>query len=219
MNKDKILYERALITCVVMLFVCIILKLFGVQWFNLNTSIPLLNKIDEIVMNNEVLSFIYSFVSLFINGYLICIIATKESNLKRGYLILALLCTISIIEKTFIKIDLLSMIIDYVGLFLVCYCSDKTSFKEYTLDIILSLVYQIISIFIRNVGYSVSFRGMIIGILMNIDYYIFLIITYLYLKKGDYTLCSIFRVSFSSLRTKLWKKPTQSSRTCSDKEK
>lgn len=217
MNKEKLLYERALITCVVMLFVCIVLKIFGVEWFNLDTSIPLMNKIDEIVMNSVPLSFAYSFISLFINGYLICLIATKETNLKKGYLILIGLCVISILEKTFVKIDLLSMSIDYIGLFAVCYYTNRTSLKEYSIDIILSLVYQIISIFIRNVGYGVSFRGITIGILMNIDYYILLIITYLYLKKGDYTLCSMFRASFSSLRTRLWKKHSQSSNPCSDK--
>lgn len=36
MDKREKLYERALATCVVMLIACIILKLFGVQWFDCN---------------------------------------------------------------------------------------------------------------------------------------------------------------------------------------
>jgi hypothetical protein len=40
--KNKILYERSLRTCIIMLAVCIVFKLFGVKWFDLNTSIPIL---------------------------------------------------------------------------------------------------------------------------------------------------------------------------------
>jgi hypothetical protein len=43
--KNKILYERSLRTCIIMLVVCIVFKLFGAEWFDLNTSIPILQKI------------------------------------------------------------------------------------------------------------------------------------------------------------------------------
>lgn len=47
---------------------------------------------------------------------------------------------------------------------------------------------------------------MIEGTLFNLDYYILLLITYLYLNKGGYTLCGETHHYFSFLVTKLWKK-------------
>ena len=37
-DKTKLLHERALLTCIIMLFLCIILKLFGIPWFDILTA-------------------------------------------------------------------------------------------------------------------------------------------------------------------------------------
>ena len=218
MNKEKLLYERALITCVVMLFVCIVLKIFGVEWFNLDTSIPLLNKIDEIVMNSVPLSFAYSFISVFINTALVLLTTIKRYD-KKFIVPSVLFVIISMCVKMFISIDYISLFTDTFGMLTLCIYLDKNLciVKEYLLVFIINMIYQIASLFIRNLNYQIAFRGMIIGILMNVDYYLMLIITYLYLKKGDKTLCGIFLHFGSSLRTKLWKKHSQSSNPCSDK--
>lgn len=219
MNKDKILYERALITCVVMLFVCIILKLFGVQWFNLDASIPLLNKIDEIVMNNSILSFIYSFLLVFTNTILVCMITIKKCS-KRLVFLISLFVFVIIPIKTFIRINELSFLLDTLCPLIICISCDKNaSITEYIIVFLLNIFYQRVSLFIRDSDLGISIYSVTTAVLLNLDYYIMLMVTYLYLKKGDSTLCSIFLAFGSSLRTKLWKKPTQSSRTCSDKEK
>lgn len=49
--KNKILYKRSLRTCIIMLVICIVFKLFGVEWFDLNTSIPILQKLDKIIID------------------------------------------------------------------------------------------------------------------------------------------------------------------------
>ncbi len=100
-DKSKILYERALVTCIIMLFVCIILKLFGVQWFDLNTDIPILHEIDNVVMNSVPLSFLYSFILTMINGYLICCVSNKST--KVNLLLLSVVSTISILLSFFFK--------------------------------------------------------------------------------------------------------------------
>lgn len=218
--KSKLLYERALITCVLMLIVSIILKLFGVPWFNLDTSIPILNKIDDIVMNSDVLSFVYSFISLFINGYLVGIITTKISNVTKYIVPLTVVCFTSIWLKTYIGNDILSFSFDTLGLLSVCIfvTNLNVSLKEYVLVFLLNIFYQIISAFIKALSINISYNPLMIGVLMNIDYYIMLVITYLYLKKGDTNLCLEFRRFGSSLANLLWKKPTQNSNQCSSKE-
>lgn len=214
MNKEKLLYERALITCVVMLFVCIVLKTFGVEWFNLDTGIPLLNKIDEIVMNSVLLSFLYNLLFVSINNFLLLgVISVDEPKTVALWTLKFIpLNALFILLKSFVFNN---FIIDILILFIMTTII-KSEYKNLIITIVLSVVYQLISLLIRNVslGYFYSFC---LGFLLNIDYYIMLSITYLYLKKGDFDLCSVFRVISSSLRTKLWKKHSQSSNPCSDK--
>lgn len=214
-DKSKILYERALITCIIMLFICIIFKLFGFSYFNLNTDIPILKEIDNVVMNSISLSFLYSWIFMFLNFYLVTIIYTKKhsgSTLFISTLICSLICLIA----KYIMIDTNSyilFIIDISCLFDNCYINtdelSKDNIKEFLLIILLNFVYQCISLSIKNVNFNVLYKGLIVSVLLNLDYYIMLIITYLYLKKGDISLCSIFHQSFSSLLKEHLKKRSE----------
>lgn len=213
MNKEKLLYERALITCVVMLFVCIVLKIFGAEWFNLDTSIPLLNKIDEIVMNSEVLSFLYSLFFKYINAYLVCCICLKKTKFRSMPLIP--LCIISMILSRYCTNSIVILVYDTLFVYAVCF--KEVKIIEYILVVFLNIFYQMTSLFIRDINIQCSYYGPTSSLLLMIDYYIMLIITYLYFKKGEKTICGIVRAFGSSLRTKLWKKHSQSSNPCSDK--
>lgn len=221
--KSKLLYERALITCVLMLIVSIILKLFGVPWFNLDTSIPILNQIDEVVMNNYVLCMIYSSFLLTINIYMIVII-TLNVGIKDSWKIVKYIfifnmfyvCVkVYIPENIRILVDILYPIIYVIilnrGMTVRC-------FKRYITVLVLNLLYQYVSIFIRDISVHQGNYGFITSLLLMLDYYIMLVITYIYQMKGGLETCQTFRAYFSSLVTKLWRKPTQNSNQCSSKE-
>lgn len=203
--KSNKLYERALITCIIMLFICILFKLFGFNYFNLNTDIPILKEIDNVVMNSETLSFIYSFIFKFINGYLICCIARKET--KFNMMTLGPICIISMTLSRYCQNDIIILVYDIFTLYIVCF--NKCEFKEYSLVMILNTIYQLTSLFIRDLGVQLSYHGLINSILLNLDYYIMLVITYLYLVKGGNTICGIVQVSYSSLANLLWKKRSE----------
>lgn len=219
MNKKEKLYERALATCVVMLIICVVLKLFGVQWFNLDTGIPLLNAIDRVVMESNLLSFVYSFVLLFINGYLMCLIVTKDGSLKRYVLPLSLLIIFTYLIKMVIKIDALSIVSDILGLYFVekTVCSNKPIIKDHILMILLASIYQLLSLYVRDIN-GIIYYDVVSGSILMLDYYIALVITYLYIKKGDSSLWELFHHSYSSLASQLWKKHSQNSKQCFDKE-
>ena len=203
MNKEKLLYERALITCVVMLFVCIVLKIFSVEWFNLDTGIPMLNKINEIVMNSEALSFLYSYVLLYING-LLMIMCSIGRLIRKTKILYTVFIAVSVVFGNFVYMP----IIDIFMLFIISMIEEpkKDTTFNFIAICVLNILYQWISIYIRNVGFEVYNYSLVVSFLLNLDYYIMLVITYLYLKKGDLSVCSISRRSFSSLRTKLWKR-------------
>lgn len=76
--KSKLLYERALITCVLMLIVSIILKLFGVPWFNLDTSIPIVNDINHVIANNILLGALCNLFFKSINAILMSMILIRD---------------------------------------------------------------------------------------------------------------------------------------------
>ena len=205
-DKSKILYERALITCLIMLFICIIFKLFGFNYFNLNTDIPILKEIDNVVMNSVPLSFLYSWIFMFLNFYLVTIIYAKRH--KDGLLIHSTLCwSLACLSLKYIMArsnTYILFLIDIICLFMSCYMStdrklNKDDTKEFLLIVLVNFVYQYISLFIKSVGCNVGYYDLVNGILMNLDYYILLTLTYLYLKKGEFNLCQIFHQSFSSL--------------------
>lgn len=216
--KERLLYKRALITCVIMFFCSIILKLFGASWFDLNTDVPILMKIDEIVMNNYLLSVLYSWIFMFINFYLVTIICVKKHSGKElivNTMVLSFIC-LGLKYCFMDKFTYILFLIDILFLFINCRIStDDFDLKEFLLVLLLNFLYQFFSLFIRSLGYQVSYYGLVNSVLLNLDYYIALIITYLYLMKGDETLWSIFHQSFSSLQKVLLKKRSEK---CLNKE-
>lgn len=200
-DKSKIFYERALKTCVLMLSLCIALKLLGTSYFNLNMDIPMLHEIDNIVMNSTYLSFLYSFTFRSINAYFIYIITTKDTRPCLGLFIVVLL---SMLIRLYVHSDCIRIVIDFNILLIPCL--GKAKIKEYYLVMGLNLIYQFLSLFIRNLGYQSCNYGLVASVLLNLDYYIMLVITYLYIMKGGHSLCGIVQVFYSSLAKRLWKK-------------
>lgn len=200
--KNKILYERSLRTCIIMLVVCIVFKLFGVEWFDLNTSVPILQKLDKIIMNNYILSFLYSLIFLSINNFFILGVATKTkpTDMVIWSLKFIPLNILLIFSKYYIN----NPLIDFVLLLLMSYIIDNKSIKRIICYNLLNIVYQLVSIFIKNVG-MIELTGVVTTTLLMIDYYIMLAITYLFQLLGGKDLW-YSQVISSSLVTKLWKK-------------
>lgn len=200
--KNKILYERSLRTCIIMLVVCIVFKTVGVGWFDLNTSIPILQKLDKIISDNLILSFLYSLIFLSIDNFFILGVATKTkpTDMVIWSLKFIPLNILLIFSKYYIN----NPLIDFVLLLLMSYIIDNKSIKRIICYNLLNIVYQLISIFIKNVG-MIELAGIVTTTLLMIDYYIMLAITYLFQLLGGKDLW-YSQVISSSLVTKLWKK-------------
>ena len=208
--KNKILYERSLRTCIIMLVVCIVFKLFGAEWFNLNTNIPILQKLDKIIRNDIVFSLLYSWVFTFINFYLFVIICTKKLTklvlIECLYTSLLLVTTKYLLEYCFGYTTVIGL--DLGVLWGTCYIVNdyENQWGEFILTALINFVYQLISLSIKDIGYGVGDYTVVESLLFNLDYYIMLVITYLYLKEGGKSLCQLFHQSFSYLKEKLLKK-------------
>ena len=165
--KSNKLYERALITCIIMLFICILFKLFGFNYFNLNTDIPILKEIDNVVMNRAPLSFLYSFILTSISVYVICSIILKDK--KPNIIMMVITVFVSILYTSYLN-SFYTLLMDTLSILLICFVSDrKLRFNRYIIVIILNVVYQLLSLFIRNVNISVSYHGLVTTVLLNLD--------------------------------------------------
>lgn len=202
--KNKILYERSLRTCIIMLVVCIVFKLFGAEWFDLNTSIPILQKLDKIISDNLILSFVFTLIFKVFNGVLIYSLMSKDIKLVLHHIHWIIIATVVSMLLCYMGID--NLLFDVIALYTVGKTVLGTDDLEMGAVILVDTVYQIISLFIRSLSIGFVYYGFIENILLLLDYYILLIITYLYLYKGGYTLCGEIRRFCSFLATKLWKK-------------
>ncbi len=208
--KNKNLYKCMIHTCIVMLMVCIVFKTVGVDWFDLNTSIPILQKLDKIIRNDIVFSLLYSWVFTFINFYLFVIICTKKLN---KLVLIECLHTSLLLVTTKYLLDYYFGYTTVIGLDLgflwgTCYIVNdyENQWGEFILTALINFIYQLISLSIKDIGYGAGDYTVVESLLFNLDYYIMLVITYLYLKEGGKSLCQLFHQSFSYLKEKLLKK-------------
>lgn len=213
--KSKLLYERALMTCVLMLLVSVILKLFGVPWFNLDTSIPILNKIDKVIGSDYILKTLYNLVFYSINAFMFMSIVFKKRTIVLPYVFVFL-------SIMYVKDEGYSWSLLYEqGLLfaLILITNKELSIKQcvirYIYVNVVMCVFQCISLFLRGSSVNIGQYGIIESTLLMIDYYILLFIFYEAERRQTKW---ISLVSGSSLVAKLWKKPTQNSNQCSSKE-
>ena len=218
MDKKEKLYERALATCVVMLIVCVILKLFGVQWFNLDTGIPLLNAIDRVVMGNKFSSFFVILMFRMVNGYLILkMIKPNYSFDEFGRWMLFSIVILIMCLSSF-GLNTIAFVLELILLLLFSKKFMGADFKDYLCSIILNIIYQALSMIVRDIGLGIRTLPYTVSMLLMIDYYLLLTISVLYLRRKETSICGEIHRSFSSLVSQLWKKHSQNSKQCFDKE-
>lgn len=190
MNKQKILYKRALVMCTITLICAVILKLVGSSIFTINTNILVLNQLESVVMNSPILSFIYSLLFLSINYFFILGIANK-TNVQDTLIMTIKSTPMLIIVMSYHRYLYGSPFIPILDSLCICFMNCLLN-KDFSQDRILdtfiisliSFIYQILSIFIRNIGFTYSYYGLVTSLLFMIDYYLLLIISYLYRLKG-----------------------------------
>lgn len=200
--RDK--YKTLITACWIVLICCFIIKLLGGNWF-------------EIVCNNE--NFV-SFCSWFkidslqyyvLTGitnitsttlFILTILNEKITN-KKFLLIIGLIVFLTHIVKClineFINIPILLIIIDFLIAFVLPIIINKKLFLKSLESNILLVIFQLISLLTKNIGIKNVDNNVITSLIFMIDYYIMLVLYYLYtIKEGKrygiiWTLFSRFR--------------------------
>ena len=218
-DLDKIL-SSTLKTYFIILIGIFIVKLFGVDYFGLDTRNEIIVWIDNII-NRFHLEMVWYGITLYIYVYIVLSIASVDNSIKMK---LYTLCILPIpiflqIIKTKINNIPLFTIIDLLWLFMVLIVYIKIVKKDkirkynignYFIYCILNIIFQLISVFVRSINVNVDNTNFIMSFVGNIDYIILSIITYkLFFNKGGKSLWDGVVFSFSHLLALLKSFPTK----------
>lgn len=177
MNKQAIL-KRMIILCWLLLAACFIIKLFGGNLFEIAVKnerfILLCNFIDGHKILYNAFSFILYYISTVL--YLLAASAKKKFTIKENTFITIILL-ISFTIKCFCLN--LGFIFDIILILFLTFKYCK-SIKKTIIAIILLNTFQLVSMFIKNIPIEVLNVNFIEGFVLMIDYYIMIILFYLY---------------------------------------
>lgn len=180
-NDDK--YGMLILVSWVVLGICLIIKLFGGNWFELSVEnekfIAFCNFVDNTMWVKMTLACL---IYLFTNYFIICILIDKQKLDKKLILIfLPLMITKSIISWYFTTI---SFILDVVILIILPIIIGK-KWKRVIFGNLLVMAFQLLTIAIRNVSINFNLGNTVVeNYLIQIDYYIMIILFYLYVFKN-----------------------------------
>ena len=189
LNKFKEFYKNTygmLITLSwILLIVCLIIKLFGGNWFELNSDNSKFIEFCLYVDENMWLKMILACVIYLISGYFIlsCIL-NKKLDKKLIFIFLPIMIAKSILNWYF---SVLAFILDLIILLVIPIILTK-NWKRVLISFVILNALQIITLLLRNAIFgfyenSFNFNSFIIQTLYQIDYYIMIILWYLYTFK------------------------------------
>lgn len=215
-DMDKLL-SRTLFTYFTVLFVIFILKMFGLNYFGLDTGNKLVNKINDFILYWRLENIWYA-ITLYINGLVIMGITCNDNSKKMKLFVLCCMPLFIIVQtfKSYFNGNIIFVLIDLLYLFILSLCYIKFikrekilkyHFGNYWLLVIIMNMFQIISMITRNTP-NEDMGDFITSTIISFDYLILIIFTYkLYFLKGGGSLCGMVHSSFSDLLISLKKLP------------
>ena len=207
-DLDKLL-SRTLFTYFSILFVIFILKLFGLDYFGLDTNNKIIININNFVSHWHLQNIWYG-VTLYINALVIISITCNDNSKKMKYYILFCMPIIVVFQylKNTLNLSTICVIIDLLYLFIlsllyiICIKKEKIhkyNVTNYFIFTIISIVFQAISLITRNTNVHIS-DDFIRNIIVSLDYVVLCLFVYkLYFIKGGNSLCQMVHSSFSDL--------------------
>jgi hypothetical protein len=188
-------YKTLINSCWVVLICCFILKLLGGNFFeimcNNNIVIKICNFIDK-----TFLLYIFNFLCYYIAAIFYYKAILKENKLIGKNKLIHLFTLALYIIKLFIqiiltknfdlnKITLIVLIIDTIFMILPILIINVKLYKRAIIGYLLVLIFQIISMITRNLGIHFAVNSTLLVAIFSIDYYIMIILYYLYSTKTE----------------------------------
>ena len=217
-DLDKLL-SSALKTYFIILIGIFIIKLFGIDYFGLDTRNEIIVWIDNFI-NRFHLEMVWYGITLYIYTYIILSISCVDNSRRMKIFTLCILPLCLVIQqlKTIINCTPLFTITDLLWLFMsaLIYIKvikrdkiEKHNISNYFIYCIINIVFQLVSVSIRNIEIT-NENSFVNYFLLNIDYIILSIIAYKwFFSKGGQKLWVEVAGLFSHLLTLLKSFPTK----------
>lgn len=172
-------YGMLIVVSWIVLIICMIIKLFGGNWFELGTENDKFIKFCEYVDNTMWLKMTLACLIYLISGYFIICIVLNEKVLKIKHILIffPLMIFKSLMNWYYPAI---SFPMDLLILFIIPLILTR-NWKRPLITIILILLFQIISIIFRNISFNFNFDNTFLQqTIYQIDYYLMILLYYLY---------------------------------------
>lgn len=205
MFKDYDKYLSASLKVYLFLLVCcFILKLVRLDYFGLDINNPIVVKITSELSKTHIGDIIL-FGLIYIQFYFyLCMVCNKRGLYKWAFVGSVLNFSFQTLVSRFMPVDWVYTIwCILICLIIPMVVNKKIFLKRQLFFIVLINCYQLVSMFIRNIGVNSNYGNLLIDTLLNIDQWLLLAITYnLYWLKGGKLLCGDKQVVGSSLQMK-----------------
>lgn len=193
-NYRQIMLKRAIISCWAILIVCFIIKLFGGNFFAIICKNEKFIKVCDYI-DNSIIFDIIQFITFTSTSYLI-LLSIEPNATRKSKIIYLVLIAVCFIYKMLVKYNIISIniglqnILEFAMLYISCFiCENKdTKLKlriiKPIIFIALLFVFTLISVITKNIGIKESLDSSFLnGFIFMIDYYIMIVLTYLYRKR------------------------------------
>ena len=178
--KDR--YKTLIISCWVVLLCCFVVKLLGGNFFEIVCENEKFIKFCE-YCNTGFMYWVIAYVT-YTFSTTIYLMAVCKFEKPKWYIVLGVLivCTI----KAFINMyPIIATIIELCFLVLTPIIINKKNWKRSIVGYLLVMVFQIVSLLTKNVGIQFIRNDIFTTLIFSIDYYIMLILYWLYSIKEE----------------------------------
>lgn len=187
-----------------LLVIIVILKLVGLDYFGLDVDNPTIIAFSNYLSKTH-LGDVYYFTSLCIQFYFyLCLVTNKTKLYKETFISIVIFYAIQCLFAEFYVMNWFNSMLSTL-LFIVApsIVNKKIQIKKPIKYIAIIMLYQYISLFIRNVGIGNNYGNFLVDSLLNIDQLLLLAITYnIHFMKGGINLCGDKQEVSSSLQMK-----------------
>ena len=188
-NYREVVLKRSIILCWVLLAVCFVIKIFGGNFFAIVCTNEKFIKVCEFI-DNSVLYYLFSYISYIITSWLLVVIVRENKKMiTKGTLIYLICCSLYWCFKLLIQFNIVKLplviynILEYGVLYILLIIFSKKYIKSIFV-IIAMVVFSILSVVTKNIGITGTIaNSSLIAIIFMIDYYIMLVLCYLYSVK------------------------------------
>ncbi len=188
MFKDYNKYLSTSLKVYLFVLICIfILKLVGLDYFGVDVTNPTMVKINQFLLIYR-LDFFYQLICLYITFYFIKSIVLENYKIDLETFLIPSINNIGI--YFLFKYNCLQLYsIFNISILLIYFIIKKAKIKRIVMAFIINIIFQLLSSIVRN--YDTQNYYIFINSIMNIDYYIMLIIWYKLEKQGGVKICQI----------------------------